>query len=106
MHLLERIALKGLNFPAPLIMLSKMMFILDNILHDIGGKGSAFSVAAHIVQHWIAHRKAFRSALKGQDWITLQLTALLYVSRLWLKGEEVVLEHLLPAGTMPSITRN
>lgn len=83
-----------------------MMFTLDGILHDIGGEGRAFSVAAHIVRHWIAHRKAFRSPLKAQDWITLQLSALLYVSRLWLKGEEIVIEQLLPAGTMPSIVRH
>jgi ubiquinone biosynthesis protein len=106
MHLLERIALEGLKFPAPLIMLSKMMFTLDGILHDIGGEGRAFSVAAHIVRHWITHREAFRSPLKAQDWITLQLSALLYVSRLWLKGEEIVVEQLLPAGTMPSIVRH
>src|ERR1035438_6438433 len=84
MVLLERIAMKGIKFPGPLIMLSKVMFTLDGILGDVGGssKGMGFTIARHVAQHWIKNRKEFRSPLKPRDWITLQCSALLYGSRL------------------------
>jgi len=103
MILLERLALKDVKFPGPLIMLSKVMFTLDGILGDVGGsdKGTAFgfTIARHVAQHWMLHRKEFRSPLMKSDWITLQCSALLYSSRLWLKGEQAILDRLLPASS-------
>jgi hypothetical protein len=103
MVLLERIAMKGIKFPGPLIMLSKVMFTLDGILGDVGGSskgmGFGFTIARHVAQHWIKNRKEFRSPLKTRDWITLQCSALLYGSRLWLQGEQAILDRLLPAGS-------
>jgi ubiquinone biosynthesis protein len=101
MRLLERIALKGIKFPGPLIMLSKVMFTLDGILGDIGGAdtGMNLTIARHVAQHWISNRKEFRSPLMTGDWITLQCSALLYTSRLWLKCEQAILDRLLPAGS-------
>src|ERR1035441_1475068 len=76
MVLLERIAMKGIKFPGPLIMLSKVMFTLDGILGDVGGSstgiGFGLTIARHVAQHWIKNRKEFRSPLKTRDWITLQ----------------------------------
>src|ERR1039458_2244663 len=105
MVLLERIAMKGIKFPGPLIMLSKVMFTLDGILGDVGGssKGMGFTIARHVAQHWIKNRKEFRSPLKTRDWITLQCSALLYGSRLWLQGEQAILDRLLPAGSTASL---
>ena len=99
MQLLERIALKGIRFPGALVMLSKVMFTLDGILHDVGGSGSGmgFTIARHVAQHWLRDRKAFRSPLKTKDWITLQCSALLLASRLWLQGEQAILDRMLPA---------
>ncbi len=103
MILLERLALKDVKFPGPLIMLSKVMFTLDGILGDIGGSdkgtGFGFTIARHVAQHWMLHRKEFRSPLMKSDWITLQCSALLYSSRLWLKGEQAILDRLLPASS-------
>jgi ubiquinone biosynthesis protein len=100
MRLLERLAMKGIKFPGPLIMLSKVMFTLDGILGDIGASdkssGFGFTVARHVAQHWIKHRKDFRSPLKKRDWITVECSALLYGGRLWLKGEQALLDRLLP----------
>jgi len=100
MLLLERLAMKGVRFPAPLIMLSKVMFTLDGILGDIGGSdkgtGFGFTIARHVAQHWIRNRKEFRSPLMTKDWITLQCSALLYTTRLWLEGEQALLDRLLP----------
>lgn len=100
MKLLERIAVKGVRFPGALIMLSKVMFTLDGILGDVGGpdRGMGLTIARHVAQRWISDRKAFRSPLMTRDWITLQCSALLYASRLWLRGEQAVLDRLLPAG--------
>jgi len=107
MLLLERLAMKGVRFPGSLIMLSKVMFTLDGILGDIGGSdkgtGFGFTVARHVAQHWIKNRKEFRSPLMTKDWITLQCSALLYTTRLWLEGEQAILDRLLPASsTAPS----
>ncbi len=100
MSLLERLARKGVRFPGSLIMLSKVMFTLDGILGDIGapqaGLGFGATVARHVAQHWIQNRKEFRSPLKKRDWITLQCSALFYGGRLWLRGEQALLDRLLP----------
>jgi len=101
MRLLERVAVKGVKFPGPLIMLSKVMFTLDGILEDVGApdSGMGLTIARHVAQHWIRNRKEFRSPLLTKDWITLQCSALLYTSRLWLQSEQALLNRLLPAGT-------
>ena len=100
MRLLERIAIKGVKFPGPLIMLSKVMFTLDGLLGDVGGNGGGmgFTIARHVAQQWIGNRKAFRSPLQARDWVALQCSALLYAGRLWLQSERAVLDRLLPAG--------
>ena len=105
MLLLEHIALQGIKFPGPLVMLSKVMLTLDGILGDIGGGdiGISLTIARHVAQHWIKNRKEFRSPLMTRDWITLQCSALLYPGRLWLKGEEALLDRLLPAGSVSQL---
>lgn len=104
MLLLERLALKDVKFPGPLIMLSKVMFTLDGILGDVGGstKGIGFgiTIARHVAQHWLRNRGEFRSPLLTRDWVTLQCSALLYTGRLWLKGEQAILDRFLPAAAM------
>ncbi|MFZ0796933.1 MAG: AarF/UbiB family protein [Terriglobales bacterium] len=110
MTLLERLAMKGVKFPGSLIMLSKVMFTLDGILGDIGGSdkgtGFGFTIARHVAQHWIANRKEFRSPLMTKDWITLQCSALLYTTRLWLEGEQALLDRLLPAAATAPMATN
>jgi predicted unusual protein kinase regulating ubiquinone biosynthesis (AarF/ABC1/UbiB family) len=101
MKLLERIAVKGVTFPGPLVMLSKVMFTLDGILNDIAGSdtGMGFTIARHVAQRWLSDRAAFRSPLMTRDWITLQCSALLYTGRLWLRCEQAILNRLLPAAS-------
>jgi ubiquinone biosynthesis protein len=105
MRLVERIAFKGVKFPASLIMLSKVMFTLDGVLADIGGSdaGMGFNLSRHVAEHWLSHRKAFRLPLMSKDWITLQCSALLYTTRLWLKCEATLLNRLLPAAATSSL---
>ncbi|MFI5107249.1 MAG: AarF/UbiB family protein [Terriglobales bacterium] len=97
MRLLEEVAFQGVRFPAPLIMLSKVLFTLDGILEDIGGDGASMGVvmARHIARRWLTDRAAFASPLTSTDWITVQCSALLYSSRLLIKGEQTIVDRLL-----------
>ena len=105
MRLLERIAFTGVKFPGSLIMLSKVMLTLDGVLTDIGGPdtGMGFNISRHVAQHWLSHRKAFRSPLMTKDLITLQCSALLYTTRLWLRCEQALMNRLLPAGAISAL---
>jgi ubiquinone biosynthesis protein len=96
MRLLESVAIKGVKFPVSLIMLSKVMFTLEGILGDIAGSDTkmGLSLARQVAQHWIANRSTFRSPLVRRDWLTLQCSALLYPSRIWLRWEEAILHRL------------
>ncbi len=100
MRLLERVAMKGIRFPSSLIMLSKVMFTLEGILGDIVGPNSAmgFTIARHVAQHWLANRQAYRSPLRTRDWLTLQCSALLFTSRLWVQWEQAMLNRMLDRG--------
>ena len=104
MRLLERLAFAGVKFPASLIMLSKVMFTLDGILRDLGASEASMGVpiARQLALHWLTDRKAFRSPLRGKDWITLQCSALLYTSRLWMRCEQGILDRLLPRASSAS----
>ncbi|HLZ39616.1 MAG TPA: AarF/UbiB family protein [Candidatus Sulfotelmatobacter sp.] len=97
MRLLERVAIKGVKFPASLIMLSKVMFTLEGILHDIVGAdtGIGFTIARQFAQHWIAHRSEFESPLEARDWLTLQCSALLLPSRLGVRWQQLMVNRLL-----------
>ena len=105
MRLLEFIALKGVTFPGPLIMLSKVVFTLDGILGDIGSSDTrmGLNIARHVAQQWIRNRDAFCSPLMTRDWIRLQCSALLSTSRLWLRAEEAMLDRLLTPGLPPPL---
>jgi ubiquinone biosynthesis protein len=97
MRLLEQIAMKGIRFPASLIMLSKVMFTLEGILAEIAGADTAmgFAVARQIAMHWLAHRSEFRLPLEGRDWLTLQCSMLLFLSRLGIRWQETILDRWL-----------
>lgn len=99
MDLLQQIAMRGIRFPASLIMLAKVLFTLDGILRDIGGDGSTMGLvlARHVARRWITDRRALTLPLGVRDWAAVQCSALFYGSRLLLKGEEEILARLLPA---------
>jgi hypothetical protein len=105
MQLLERAAVAGVGFPKSLIMLSKVMFTLDGILGDIGGStsGMGLTTARQLTQRWLSDRKAFRSPLLAKDWITLQCSALLYSSRLWMRWEQAMLDRFLPTRAVAAV---
>ncbi len=97
MRLLERVAMKDIRFPASLIMLSKVMFTLEGILADIVGPdtGMGLAIARRVARRWLGNRAAFRSPLRTRDWLTLQCSALLYTSRIWVQWEQAMLNRFL-----------
>ncbi len=106
MRLLEQVAMKGIRFPASLIMLSKVMFTLEGILGDIVGANPAmgFTIARQVAQHWLANRQAYRSPLRTRDWLTLQCSALLFTSRLWVQWEQAMLNRMSDRGVARGAT--
>lgn len=104
MRLLERVAIKGVRFPASLIMLSKVMFTLEGIVGDIAGADAemGFTIARRFAQHWIANRSEFESPLKAQDWLTLQCSALLLPSRLGVRWQQTMMNRWLKVNSRAS----
>jgi len=97
MRLLEHVAVQGIKFPGPLIMLSKVMFTLEGILGDMLGADTdiGFTIARHVALHWLSHRSEFRSPLRKRDWVTLQCSALLFPSRWGIRWQQTMLNRWL-----------
>jgi hypothetical protein len=74
---------------------------LEGILRDISGTdgGSGLAIVRQLAEHWRKDRRAFRSPLQAKDWVTLQCSALLYTTRVWMRCEQNVLDRLLPAAS-------
>jgi hypothetical protein len=104
MRLLERVAIRGVKFPASLIMLSKVMFTLEGILGDIAGADTemGFTIARRFAGHWIANRSEFESPLEARDWLTLQCSALLLPSRLGVRWQQTMMNRWLKVNSRAS----
>jgi len=90
MALLERIAYEGVHFPAALIMLRKMTFTLDGILHDVAGRNASmeFVIARRILRDWTAKFENFGAPLSWRDWLLVQCSLFLCGGRLWVQWAE------------------
>lgn len=97
MRLLEGVAIRGLRFPASLIMLSKVMFTLEGILRDLLGSNTALGldVARQVALHWLGNRSEFHLPLKKRDWMVLQCSALLLPGRLGIQWQQTMLDRWL-----------
>ncbi len=86
MRLLDRLALEGVRFPPGLMMLRKVLFTLDGILHDIAAPNLRmdFILARHML---------LRSPLSLIDWIGVEASALLYGGRLWVQWAQAALSR-------------
>jgi len=103
MRLLEDVAFQGIRFPAPLIMLSKVLFTLDGILEDIGGdRASMGMVMARYVARHLTAPGTLASPLTRADWLMVQCSALLCGGRLWIKTQQAVLERVLRRAPTPA----
>jgi ubiquinone biosynthesis protein len=101
MRILEQCALNGILFPAPLIMFSKMMFTLEDVLDDIGDDRSSIStiMGRYLLSRLISSRSLRKSGvtlpLKKKDWLALPLSATFGALRLGLRIEQAAFEALL-----------
>jgi len=103
MRLLEDVAFQGIRFPAPLIMLSKVLFTLDGILDDIGGNSASMGmVMARYVARHLTAPGTLASPLTRADWLMVQCSALLCGGRLWIKTQQAVLERVLRRAPTPA----
>jgi len=95
LRLLDRIVLDGIRFPASLLMLRKVLFTLDGILHDIGAPDVLMErVLAHdLMQRWMTNSAPLGSPLSLTDWFAVQSSALFYGSRVWLQWAGTALDR-------------
>ena len=93
MDLLETIAFQGVRLPAPLLMLRKVLFTLDGILHDVAGTDVSmeFVMARRLLQNWMSGWSSFGSPLSARDWLLVQSSAALYPGRLLVQWEQKAL---------------
>ncbi len=105
LRLLDRIVLKGIRFPAPLLMLRKVLFTLDGVLHDIGTSDVRMEqiLARHLMQRWMTSSTPFGSPLWLTDWFAVQSSALFYGSRLWLQWAGTTADKPVHAGAGSSL---
>lgn len=105
MDLLETIAYKGVRLPAPLLMLRKVLFTLDGILHDVAGADISmdFVMTQRLFQNWISGWANFGSPLFFRDWLLVQSSAALYPSRLLVQWQQKALQR--PQGKRPRKSR-
>ena len=84
MDLLERIAWQGVRLPNQLVMLRKVLFTLDGILHDIAGPSELIELVLlqRLMQRWLKGLTSVGWPLSARDWIGVYRSVMLYPSRL------------------------
>lgn len=87
MSLLDHLALEGVRFPASLIMLRKVLFTLDGIVHEIAGPniGMDSVITRHVMQNWMGNLATLPFPLSWADLFAVQSSAWFYGGRLWLQ---------------------
>ncbi len=96
MRLLERAGFAGIRFPAALVMLSKVMFTLDGVLHDIGAPEVHVEsvLASYLLRQWVTHPTTVGSPLLLSDWLRVELSGVFYGSRISLQWAHATLARL------------
>ncbi len=86
--LLERIAWQGVRLPTSMVMLRKVLFTLDGILHEIAGSNISieFPVLRRLLATWLQHPSRAGWPFSLRDWVAVYLSATLYGGRLALDG--------------------
>lgn len=96
MRLLEQLAMHNVKFPSSLIMLAKVLLTLDGVVHDLcsGDVNLAVSSAQYLVTRIVRDRKLLASPIRTTDWLSLELSGLLFTMRLGICWQEVILQAL------------
>ncbi|HWR13886.1 MAG TPA: AarF/UbiB family protein [Terriglobales bacterium] len=105
MRLLEWLTAKGVRFPSPLIMLSKVLFTLDGVLHDLGVDDLSIGnvVCRHLLARSVRSRHLSLWPLRSKDLIYLHASALLYPARMWIGIERATLKWLVKENVQSSV---
>ncbi len=87
-RLVDLLALKGVRFPAQLLMFRKVLFTLDGVLHDIAGSDVSLDevIAGYLASRWLTGFGTSPLPLGPRDWASLMASASLYGCRLWFQG--------------------
>ena len=82
--LLERTAWQGVRLPSHLVMLRKVLFTLDGVLHDIAGPTASIEsvVVQSLLQRWLKNPGYLGWPLSLSDWVEVYWSAMLYGTRL------------------------
>lgn len=83
MRLLDRLALAGVRFDAPLFLFRKSLFTLDGVLKEIAGPEIRMDqvIVRYYLTRWAASFGLFYSPLGMKDFLSLEWNALLYPGR-------------------------
>lgn len=86
MRLLDRIALEGVSFAAPLFLFRKSLFTLDGVLQDVTGAEVRIDhvLMRHFATRWAASLGLFTAPLGLRDLFSIEWRALLYPARAWM----------------------
>lgn len=90
--LLERIAWQGVRLPTHLVMLRKVLFTLDGIVHDIAGPSASMELVMvqRLIQKWLENPAYVGWPLTLRDWVAVYWSAMLCPSRLAIVGLQQV----------------
>jgi ubiquinone biosynthesis protein len=96
-HLMDRIALEGVSFPASLVMLRKVLFTLGGIIDEIAPSRTSieFTLTRYVMQRWTLNWTTLNWATLGSplfatDWLAVHSSTLLYGIRLWSQWARVL----------------
>jgi len=83
MDLLERIAWQGVRLPSNLIMLRKVVFTLDGIVHELAGTDASMEmvIARQLLRQWLKSPINVGWPLSARDWVAVSWSAIFYGSR-------------------------
>ena len=85
MRLLDRLALQGIRFAAPLFLFRKSLFTLDGVIHDLAGSEVRIDrvIGRYFLTRWAGSFGLFYSPLTLRDFLSVEWNALLYPARSW-----------------------
>lgn len=83
LHLLDKIALGGLRFPAALLMFRKAAFTLEGVVEDVARCRVRLDAVftAHATEHWRDTVASLLVLLSAKDWVALDWSLLTFSSR-------------------------
>jgi ubiquinone biosynthesis protein len=85
MRLLDEIGFEGVHFPAALVLIRKMLFTLDGVLHDVAGEEVRLDavVARDFAGRWLKQPSSLPGPFKLADLLAVERSLLWYASGMW-----------------------